>query len=235
MGLAPLALRVPGTQGSRRHRSGPHQSRKTSRGGRGHTGNICSKPKLRTGNTCPLPKEWVFENNKHAHKRESKIIERELARKMEELKQKEEELKKLNRLLKEKREGPDSDDEDLIIPMEELWDKENFPTQTVLQQQNLPANIIEDEQENPPAIAAVQPAARVESEEEDSESEKEEIKAKLKALDLLDVKNFENYFITEYDVYNSEEFFGYNFKYNKEFFLLIDEKGIIRHKGNFDD
>lgn len=71
--------------------------------------------------------------------------------------------------------------------------------------------------------------------EQDSIYNREELKTSLENLELLGIKNLKNYFIEESDVKNSKEYFAYDIKENKDFFLIIDEENIIRHIGEFQE
>ena len=61
------------------------------------------------------------------------------------------------------------------------------------------------------------------------------IKEKLDNLELFEIKNLKNYFITEEDLLNSKEYFGYDIDLYSEFYLIVDENGIIKHLGKFDE
>jgi hypothetical protein len=70
---------------------------------------------------------------------------------------------------------------------------------------------------------------------ESSDYFEQEIKPKLDNLNLFDIKNLKNYFITDKEFDNSKEYFSYDIDLASEFFLIINEKGIIIHKGEFDE
>jgi hypothetical protein len=64
---------------------------------------------------------------------------------------------------------------------------------------------------------------------------KEDIQKKLKNLNLFNIRNLNNYYISNEDFDHSKEYFSYNIDKDSEFYLIVNEKGIILYIGEFDE